>query len=80
MKTEIFNVPIKDRHCNPEIYNFTNKVAACTFARETSKKYCRFEEDYNEHDFEDEDPSDWILLINYTCKGDYVRVSKGELK
>lgn len=79
-RSDIYNVLIKDRHGDPEIHNFTDKDAAIAFARTEACESCRFLEDYKETEYDDEDPSNWILLIVYSCEDDYVRVSKGEVK
>lgn len=76
----IYNVLISDRHCEPEIFNFNDKDDAILFARAKAKKYCYCPElDYVEKDYE-ADTSNWILLITYSSEGDYVRVTKGEIK
>ena len=79
----IYNVLVKDRHCDPEIYNFTDKEAAINFARQNAREFCRFLdqlEDLKETIYDPEKENGWILLIEYSCEGDYVRITEGELK
>ena len=76
----IYNVLIHDRHCDPEIQNFTDLTAAINFARQNAREYCRFPEDLKEKYYNPEKDNGWLLLIETSCEGDYVRVSQGELK
>ena len=77
----IYNVLVKDRHSDPEIHNFTLRDVAIDFAREIAQQSCHHEEDYIETNYENgKNATDWILLIEYSREGDYVRVSKGELR
>lgn len=76
----IYNVLINDRHCDPEIHNFNDIVVAMNFARENAREYCKFPEDLKETIYNPKKDDDWILLIETSCEGDYVRVSQGELK
>ncbi len=77
---KIYNVLIKDRHTDPIIHNFTDKDVAINFARQNAKEFCRFPEDLKETNYNPEKDSGWILLIEYSCEDDYVRISEGELK
>jgi len=77
---KIYNVLIKDRHCDLIIHNFTELIPAIDFARQNAREFCRFPEDLKEVHYNLDDDNGWILLIETSCEGDYVRVSEGELK
>ncbi len=76
----IYNVLIKDRHCDPIIHNFKDQIVAVKFARENAKKFCRSPEDLKETHYNPNDNDGWILLIETSCEDDYVRVTEGELE
>jgi len=77
---KIYNVLIKDRHCDPVIYNFTDKNFAIDFAWQNAHEGCRFPEDLKEKFYNPEKDDGWILKITYSCEVGYIRVSEGELK
>lgn len=77
---KVYNVLIKDRHADPEIHNFRNKIVAVNFAREKAHEYCFYQEDYKEISYDPKKDNGWILLIEYSCESDYVRVSEAELQ
>lgn len=81
---KIFNVLLHDRHADPEIYNFTDKIVAIAKAKELAK--CNGRRKLSDMTIENEEELktndmtyNWILLIEYSCEGDYVRVTEGEL-
>jgi len=76
----IYNVLINDRHCDPEIHNFTDLTAAMNFARQNAREYTHFPEDIEEIAYNPEKDNGWLLLIKVSCEDDYVRVTQGELK
>lgn len=76
----IYNVLINDRHCDPIIHNYTDLTVAMNFARQNARKYTHFPEDIKETIYNPEKDNGWILLIETSCEGDYVRVSQGGLK
>ncbi len=77
---KIYNVLIKDRHCDPIIHNFVDVITAINFARQNAREFCRFPEDLKETHYDPNDNDGWILSIETSCEGDYVRVTEGELK
>ena len=76
----IYNVLIKDRHCDPIIHNFIDKDVAIDFAWQNAREFCQFSKDLKETHYNPDDDDGWILLIETSCEDDYVRVSEGELK
>lgn len=81
----IYNVLLRDRHSDPEIHNFTDKGMAIAKAKELAKCNGRRKLSemtiQNEEELKTDDMTyDWILLIEYSCEGDYVRVTEGELE
>lgn len=76
----IYNVLIKDRHCDPEIHNFSDKNAAIDFTKQKAREFCQFPEDLKETAYDPEKENGWVMLIEYSCEGDYVRITEGELK
>jgi len=76
----IYNVLIKDRHCDPEISNFTDLVAAFNFARQNAQEYYSNYDGLKEEIYNPEMDYGWLLMIETSCEGDYIRVSQGELK
>jgi len=79
--TIIYNVLIKDRHCDAVIHNFRDKDKAIMFAREAAVQWCDSLEHYIETSYENgKNATNWILHIEASCEDDYVIVSRGELK
>ena len=62
---------IEDRHCDAEVEVSFDKEKAIRYARHLAKKYCKYEEDYCEHDTEG-----WDFHAVYSCEGDSIRVVK----
>lgn len=76
----IYNVLIKDRHCDIEVHSFLLKQVAIDFARQNARTFCTFPGEYVETEYNPIKDNGWILLIETSCEGDYVRVSEGKLK
>ena len=76
---KIYNVFISDRHCDPIIHNFRDKDEALKFARKNALEFCRFPDEIEETLYIPEKDNGWILHIETSCEGEYVRVSEGEL-
>ena len=77
MKVNIYIVIVEDRHCDVITYPFTDKYEAVSEAKRIAKEYCRYPEDYQEHDYGRD--SGWLFYANYSCEGDCVRVVTAEL-
>ena len=71
---KIYCVIIEDRHFEVEIEAWADKDAAITRARSLAKKYCRFEEDYEERQL-----ANWVFYAAYSCESDFVRVVECEV-
>jgi len=71
---KIFNVLVSDRHKDPEIYNFRFEADALAFARKVAKEH------YSLKNINEEQIAEWILFIETSCEGDYIRVTIGDLK
>jgi hypothetical protein len=69
----IFVVIIEDRHSDVEVLAYTGRDDAIKMARKTAKKYCCFEDSY------EEDESAEHFYATYSCEGDSVRVEEVEL-
>ena len=77
---KIYNVLINDRQCDPIVHNFRWRIAAYDFARQNAREFCNFPEDLKEIHYNPKYNNGWIMLIETSCEGDYVRISEGELK
>lgn len=75
----IYNVLIIDRYCDPIIHNFTDKGAAINFAIQNAKEFCKFPENLEVVLYAPNDDNGWLLFVETSCEGDYVRVTEGEL-
>ena len=75
---EIFTVVVTDRHSDPDIYTYKSKQFAITNAITLAKKYCRFEDDYEEKELTDW-PNGAIFRAEYSCESDNVTVYKTDL-
>ena len=72
---KIYNVIIKDRHCDTTAEPFAGKYDAIFYARMSARKNCTHEEDY-----EESKTSDWVFYAEYSCEGDCVYVTEHDLK
>jgi len=75
--SDLYIVIIEDRHCDTTAHPFTDPEKAISEARRIAKKYCRFPEDYREHDYGKDDG--WLFYASYSCESDHVRVVKTAL-
>ena len=76
---KIYNVLVKDRHCDEEIHNFRYKDKAMRFARKKADELNAFPDEMEETLYIPKEHEGWLLHIEATCEGDYVVVSEGEL-
>jgi len=74
---KLYAVIINDRHTDVSVHPFTNAEKAISEAKRVAKKYCRDEEDYEEHDYGKDDG--WLFYANYSCEVDSVRVTEIEV-
>lgn len=72
---KIYAVLIEDRHANPEIEVFENKVEAVDRAKGLASQYCSHIDDLKECNIEG-----WIYYVEYSCESDSVRVTEHELQ
>ncbi len=73
----IYIVICQDRHVDTTAHPFTNPEKAIEWARRTAKEYCRFPEDYEEHDYGKDEG--WIFYADYSCESDCIYVTTTEL-
>lgn len=74
---DIYIVILEDRHIDSQVYPFIDPDEAVKFARNLAKENCRFQEDYEEHDYGKDDG--WLFFANTSCESDSVRVVTAEL-
>jgi len=74
---EVYIVIIQDRHTDVTAHPFTNIDTAISEAKRIAKEFCRFEEDYQEHDYGKD--AGWLFYADYSCESDHVRVVKMEM-
>ncbi len=74
---KIYIVIIEDRHTDVTVHPFTTSETAISEAKRIAKEYCRYEEDYEEHDYGKDDG--WLFYAQYSCESDHVRVVEVEL-
>ena len=67
----------KDRHSDTTAHPFSDKDGAINWARAKAKEYCRFPEDYEEHDYGKD--QGWIFYADYSCESDCIYVVESEL-
>jgi hypothetical protein len=76
---DIFNVLLMDRHIDPIIYSFKDRVEAIKFAAERAEKERRGDAVLEVEDEEYEDDI-WIWYCCYSSEGDSIGVMKGKLQ
>ena len=64
----------EDRHSDTTAHPFSTADKATDWARKTAMEYCRFPEDYKEHDYEG-----WLFYADYSCESDCIYVIEKEL-
>ena len=69
---EIYIVIVEDRHSDVEAIPYTNREKAIEVAKKLANKYCRYPEDYQEHDYGKD--SGWLFYASYSVESDSVRV------
>ena len=69
---ELYIVIVEDRYSDVEAMPYTSKEKAVEVAKSLAKKYCRHQDDYQEHDYGKD--SGWLFYANYSCESDSVRV------
>ncbi len=74
---KIYIVIIEDRHIDVVAYPFANATLAISEAKRKAKEFCRFPEDYSEHDYGKD--AGWLFYANCSCEGDSVKVITTEL-
>lgn len=65
-----YAIIINDRHCDTEVEICYDKAKAIAHGRALAKKYCRYEDDYEEREPDDE----WLFHATYSCEGDSITV------
>lgn len=74
---EIYIVIVEDRHTDVMTYPFKDKEKAISEAKRIAKKYCKYKEDYKEHDYGQD--SGWLFYAEYSCESDSVHVVTSQL-
>lgn len=71
---EVFVILNEDRHCDTHVELWLDKNLAIERARQIAKDSCRTEDDYVE-----EEVPNWIFYAQYSCEGDFVRVTSEKI-
>jgi hypothetical protein len=69
----VFSLLINDRHSDPEISLFRDRIKALAAAYE-------YLHDFPEEEVEYEDVDGWMLFATYSSEGDYVRLEEIEVE
>ena len=62
---QVYVVIVKDRHVDTAAYPFTDKDTAVSEAKRIAHAYCRYPEDYAEHDYGRD--AGWVFFASYSC-------------
>lgn len=65
----MYLVVIEDRHCDVDVEPFEDKEKAISRAKFLAKKYCRYDEDFEENQYDG-----YLYYANYSCESDSVSV------
>lgn len=67
----------KDSHTDTTAHPFTDPLTAVDWAQAKAKERCRYPEDYEEHDYGQDEG--WLFYAEYSCEGDCIYVVETEL-
>jgi len=72
---KIYNVLIKDSHCDATATPFLDKEQALEWAKEQALECCRYKEDFKEVPI-----NGWLYHAEYSCDGDCVWITEHDAK